>query len=184
MEKKLTPKELLRNLIISSQDPFTSTERLEDIKRVLLTSDNFAGINHLYMAKTYLNPEAYPFQISKEEAREQCKLAIQEGNEIGYYYLYFLADTDIEKRKYLNLSVLAKYPKAYLEYAKLKHQGIVYEKDIDKAYEYYKKAAHSGLQDGYYGMIQIDIERGDSRKQQEDYDEATKKGFHLPGIVL
>lgn len=184
MEKKLTPKELLRNLILSSNNPFTSTERLEDIKKVLLTSDNFCGINHLYMVKTYLQPESYPFTISKEEAIRQCDIALKEGNTIGYYYRYLLSDNDVEKRKYLNLSVLNKYPKAYLEYARLHQLGIVYEKNLDKAYQYYKKAADSKLVEGYRGMMEIDIETGNKKQQVEDYEEAEKKGFHLPGIVL
>lgn len=184
MEKKLTPKELLRNLIQSSKDPFTSTERLEDIKRVLLTSDNFCGINHLYMVKTYLNPDSYPFSITKQEAVNQCNKALKEGNTIGYFYLYLLSEEELEKRKYLNLSLLYKYPNAYLEYARLHHIGTIYEKDLEKAYVYYKKAAGCGLKEGYYGMITIDMETGNKERQVQDYKEAEKKGFKLAGIVL
>lgn len=184
MEKKLTPKELLRNLILSSRDPFTSTERLEDIKRVLLTSDNFCGINHLYMVKTYLNPDSYPFSVSKDEAFNQCNKALNEGNTIAYFYLYLISEKEIEKRKYLNLSLLYKYPYAYLEYAKLHHTGTIYEKDLKKAYAYYKKAADNNIKEGYYGMITIDMETGNKEKQIQDYKDAEKKGFKLAGIIL
>lgn len=184
MEKKLTSKELLRNLIVSANDPFATVERLEDIKKVLSTSKNFAGINHLILAKSYFEDNITPFKLTEEEVKKQCELAIEEGNQIGYFYLYKLAKTDVERRKYLNISIYTNYAPAYLEYAKLHHKGDIYQKDLNKAYQYYRKAANSGLEDGYFGMIMIDIETNNLKKQKEDYEEAKRKGFKLPGIVL
>lgn len=183
MEKKLTQKELLNNLIVSANDPFATVEKIEDIKTILSTSKSFSGINHLILVKSYFEEGITPIKITKEEAIQQCNLAIEEGNDIGYFYLYKLEDDVIKKRKYLNILLLEEYPLAYLEYAKLHHKGIIYKKDLAKAYQYYKKAADKNLKDGYFGMIMIDIETNNLTQQKKDYEEATKKGFKLPGLI-
>lgn len=183
MEKKLTSKELLNNLIVSANDPFATVEKIEDIKKILSTSKSFSGINHLILVKSYLEEGITPIKISKEEAIVQCNLAIEEGNDIGYFYLYKLEDDEIKKRQYLNILLIRGYPKAYLEYAKLHHKGILYKKDLNKAYQYYRKAADKNLKDGYFGMIMVDIETNNLKQQKKDYEEALQKGFKLPGII-
>lgn len=183
MEHRLTTKDLLRNLLKSSRDPFITPERLLDIQKVLMTSSNFSGVNHLIMVKTYLEPDLYPFHLTKEEAVSQAKLAIDERNPIGYFYLYLLSDREEEKRKYLNISLMTEYEYAYLEYANLLHEGRLYQKNVDKAYLYFRKAADKGLADGYFGLMKIDIEREDYEMEKKHFKEARRKGIVLPGVV-
>lgn len=183
MEHRLTTKDLLRNLLKSSRDPFITPERLLDIRHVLMTSSNFGGVNHLIMAKTYLEPDLYPFSLTKEEAISQAELAIDEKNPIGYFYLYLFSEKEEEKRKYLNISLMTGYENAYLEYARLLHDGILYPKDIDRSYLYFRKAADKGLADGYFGLMKIDIEREDYEMEKKHFEEARRKGISLPGVV-
>ncbi|MFA6829718.1 MAG: hypothetical protein WCR67_03330 [Bacilli bacterium] len=183
MEKKISQRELLRKLLLAAIDPFSSQEKINDIEAILRTSSSFSGMNHLALVRSYLDETSFPFRITREEALNQVNLALKEGNKIGYYYLYCLSKLDIEKRKYLNLAIHYEYPPALLEYAKLLHSGQLFDKNIDLAYQYYKKASLSHLEGGYLGMIQIDIEKKDYQQEKKDYDLAKINGFTLPGII-
>jgi hypothetical protein len=46
-----------------------------------------------------------------------------------------------------------------------------------------QKAAERGERDGYYGMVLIDEERGETEKARQDYAFALEAGFLLPGTV-
>lgn len=183
MEKKLSQKSLLRNLLLTSMDPFCTIEKIHDIQEILEDSTAFEGINHLILVQTYFDSTLYPFSVSKEKAIQQANAAIKDGNKAGYYYLYLLSDKDSDRRNNLNIAVFYNYPEAYLSYAKHLQKGDLYDKDLQKAYTYYQSAAQNGLVDGYMGMLEIDIERNDQEQQKKDYKEALEKGFKLPGTI-
>lgn len=183
MEKKLTQRDLFRNLLRAAVDPFSSLEKVQDIETIFKTSNAFEGMNHLTLAKSYLEPGLFPFHIDRDEAIQQAKLAIQEKNYIGYYYLYRLSTTESEKRKYLRLSVFYSYPVAYLEYARLVHDGIYFTKNIEEAYHYYALAAQKKRNEGYDGMIRIDIERGDYEQEKKDIQLAKQNGYSVMGYI-
>jgi TPR repeat protein len=65
----------------------------------------------------------------------------------------------------------------------LLHQGVLFRKDVSEAYRCYQKAAERGERDGYYGMVLIDEERGETEKARQDYAFALEAGFLLPGTV-
>lgn len=183
MEKKLTKKELLSNLLTSAQDPFSSTEKVMDIKRILADSNSFDGTNHLLLVEAFLKPMDYPFPMTKKEAEEQANLAIKEGNHFGYYYLYLLSNDAQEKRKCLEIASFYGYMQAVLEIAKCYHIGYLFEKNLEKAYTYYSLAANKGERKGYIGMIEIDADLGNKEKQKQDYLKAQEAGFSLPGVI-
>lgn len=183
MEKSVTKKELLAELIKSAQDPFASNEKIIDIKRILSSSDSFDGANHLLLVEAFLYPSESPFPMSLEEAKEQAKLAITEGNHNGYYYLYLLSEDNQEKRTCLEIASFYGYQKAIIEIAKCYHNGYLFEKDLNKAYTYYSLAANKGNRAGYVGMIEVDADLGDKERQIEDYKKASENGFSLPGVI-
>lgn len=186
MEKKLSSKQLLRNLLIAARDPFSSDEKISDIKNILSTSNSFEGVNHLILVKTYLDPTLFPFIITKEEAFSQAKIAIEERNYAAYYYLYLLykLDNDIEKaRNSLNAAAAYNVVDALLEIAKLKKEGTMYEKNIDSAISYYKQACKLNSRKAYYLLQLLYNELGEYDKASDVYNEAKEKGIKLLGIV-
>ena len=186
MEKKISPKQLLRNLLISARDPFASDEKIKDIHNILASSNSFEGVNHLILVKTYLNPDMFPFIVSKEEAYQQANLALKEKNNVAYYYLYLLykRDKEYKKARYsLNAAATYYVEDAILEIARLKKIGEIYEKDIDSAISYYKEACKLNNRDGYYYLQLLYNELGENEKALEVYNEAKEKGIQLLGVV-
>lgn len=186
MEKKLSSKQLLRNLLISARDPFSSDEKIQDIHDILASSSSFDGVNHLILVKTYLDPSLFPFIVKKEEAFQQAELALKERNNVAYYYLYLLyrKDNDLEKaRRSLNAAATYYVEEALLEIARLKKEGEIYEKNIDSAIYYYKEACKLNSRDAYYALQLLYNELGKEEEAKEIYNEAKEKGIQLLGTV-
>lgn len=186
MEKKLSSKQLLRNLLISARDPFSSDEKVKDIQNILSTSSSFEGVNHLVLVRTYLDPSLFPFIVKKEEAYEQANLALKERNNVAYYYLYLLyrKDNELEKARH-SLTAAATYyvEDALLEIARLKKEGEIFEKNIDSAISYYKEACKLNSRDAYYYLQLLYNELGKEEEAKEIYNEAKEKGIQLLGTV-
>lgn len=184
MEKTLTRNELLSYLLDKAQNPFTTMEQKNDVKRVLMESNTMRGMNHLFLAKCYFDENPL-FSISRKEAIRQATLAFQENNTGAYYYLFLLLkDSNPSKaRNFLRLSASSGNPKAFLAMAKYQHDGILFEKNIDEAFKNYKIAASCSLYDGYFGMLLIASEKHDVELEKQIYKEALLKGFKLPGII-
>ena len=186
MERKLSSKQLLRNLLLAARDPFSSESKIKDIKKILATSNSFQGINHLVLVKTYFSKDLFPFYVTKEEAYEQADLAIKDNNYNGYYYLYllYLEDENFDKaRNALNAAAAYYVESALLEIARLKKEGIIYEKNIDDAIKYYLEACKLGSREAYFSLQLLYTEIGDYKKAKEVYNEAEDKGIKLLGVV-
>ena len=185
MEKRLTRDELLNSFLRRAENPFTTMEQKNDIRRILMESNTMRGMNHLFLVKCYFNEEQPLFHISKEEAIRQAKLAYRENNRGAFYYLYLLLkDSDhVRARNYLRLSCSCGNPQAYLEKAKLQHHGILFEENKEEAFSNYKIAAQCGLNDGYYGMLLLASEQGNIKLARQVYNEAKEHGVYLPGVV-
>lgn len=185
MEKQLTKREFLLNLLKTATNPFCSDEKLNDIQQILKTSSNFDGLNHLLLVQDYLKDESHIFYITEEEAILQAKKAIEEGNIIGNYYLYLLYLNDEPKLaiSFLEKVVDSSYPKADLRYANHLLYGDIISKDEDKALKYFKIASEYNLNDGYYGMLYIYEKQGRIEEAIKVYNDAKKKNIELPGIV-
>ena len=67
--------------------------------------------------------------------------------------------------------------------AKYQHKGILFEKDLDKAFYNYSIAAKCGLYEGYFGMLLIASEKGDIELEKEIYKQALSHNFTLPGVI-
>lgn len=185
MEKQLTKREFLLNLLKTATNPFCSDEKLNDIQQVLTTSSNFDGLNHLLLVQDYLKDEDHIFYITKEEAILQAEAAINEGNIIGNYYLYLLYLKEKPKLaiSYLEKVVNSCYPKADLKYANHLLYGDIIDKDENKALKYFKIASQYNLSDGYYGMLYIYEKQGKILEAFQVYNEAKSKNIELPGVV-
>ena len=186
MENKLSQKELLQRLIDGVKSPFCTTEKQKDIKKILMTSSNFEGMNHLFLVSCYLSEGTGLFQVSEEEAFTQAELALKEKNPIAYYAFYELYKMkDPHKAKaYLMISCDTGYVKAYLTMARLLEKAGSLSPDGIDAYHYYALAAEEGSQEGYYGMLLLDQKNQDYGKAKNDYEKARKAGVLLPGTVL
>jgi TPR repeat protein len=185
MEEKLSQKELLRNLIEAAMSPFATMEKIADIKNVLSSSNNFSGINHLILVQSYFNENSFPFSVTKEEAIIQAKAALKDKNPIGYYYLYLLYKDEDEVKAKTNLIIASEagYPKAIYEIGYLKHHGIIFKKNREEAFKYYKEAAKRNSLDGYFGLLVMYEEDGNYIEAEKILKEANDKGFSLPGVV-
>ncbi|MCR4698505.1 MAG: hypothetical protein K5762_03970 [Bacilli bacterium] len=185
MEKRLTRDELLNSFLRKAENPFTTMEQKNDIRRILMESNTMRGMNHLFLVKCYFDEEQPLFHISKKEAIRQAKLAYRENNRGAFYYLYLLLkDSDpVKARNYLNLACACGNPKAYLEKGRLQHRGILFEKNEKEAFKNYHIAALCSLADGYYGMLLLASELGDITLARQVYEEANKNGISLPGVV-
>jgi len=184
MEPKLSQRELLIALLNQASNPFTSSEKIADIREVLGTGTTFKGVNHLYLARCcFIDHPLFP--VSIKEAKEQALLAIKEGNNNGYYYLYLTCkNEDAQKAKeYLLLGIKANYSYAFLEYAKLLKAGQLFNRNIDLSYKYFELASKELPLEGFFGMLLIDEEKHDIKKANEDYQRALDLGINLPGVV-
>lgn len=185
MEKKLTREELLKELIEKAKDVFTTCEQKTDIQKILEESTNFRGKNHLFLARCYFHSEDALFPVSEEEALHQSYLALKEGANYAYFYLYFLLrdNEPVKARNYLRIACDCAYPDAYLEMADCKRKGKLFTRDREGALSYYRKAALSGRKEGYEGMMMLYLELGDIENEKKVYEEATEKGFVLSGVI-
>ncbi len=185
MEKRLTRDELLNSFLRKAENPFTTMEQKNDIRRILMKSNTMRGMNHLFLVKCYFDEGNPLFHISKKEAIKQAELAYKENNRGAFYYLYLLLkDSDpVKARNYLRLACAYGNPYAYLEKGKLQHRGILFEKNEKEAFENYKIAAKCGMEDGYYGMLLLASEQGDITLAKEVYKDAMRNGISLPGVV-
>lgn len=186
MEKKINKEELLKRLLIIAKDPFTTCEQKFDIRKIFEKSTNFAGRNHLFLVQCYFAEENPIFIVSKEEAILQAKLAVKEGCIYGCYYLFLLLKETrpVDARNCLRIAADEGIAQACLEMAKCQHYGIVFEKNRQKAYENYAKAAGCGMMEGYYGMLLMASEDRDIQRQKNIYEKAKENGIELPGITL
>lgn len=185
MEKSLTHDNLLQTLINRAIDPFSTCEQKQDIQRILEQSSSFGGLNHLFLVQCYLRNDDNIFSIDKDKAILQAELALNEGNTYSCYFLFQLLKNDKRAmaRNYLRLACDYAIPEAYLEMAKCLHKGYLFIQDRQKAYENYKKAARSGLREGFYGMLLITCEDGDIEKQNKIITEAGLAGYDLYGMI-
>lgn len=185
MEKELSNREKLISLLKTAISPFSSDEKIADILSILKNSKSYGGLNHLILIDDYLN-ENKIFCLTKEEAILEANKAIEENNNIGYYYLYRLT---LDEDKNLALSYLYKiidssYPKADLAYADHLLKGDIVLKDEKKAFKYYQIAASFHLKEGYYGMLYI-LEKNNKIEEAEKlYKKAKEEGIDLPGVVI
>lgn len=186
MEKKINKEELLKRLLIIAKDPFTTCEQNFDIRKIFENSTNFFGRNHLFLVQCYFAEENPIFVVSKEEAIQQARLAVKEGCLYGCYYLFHLVkDTrPVDARNFLRIAADEGIAEACLEMAKCQHYGNVFEKNRKQAFENYKKAAQSGMMEGYYGMLIMASEDRDKDLQERIYNQAKERGIELPGITL
>lgn len=185
MEKPLSRQELFSNLLSKAQNPFTSDEQRDDIKRIFLSSDSFQGRNHLFLVKCYLNPDNSFFYVTKKEAIQQANLAIGEKNFRGHYYLHFLyRDMDETKsRNHLRRACVYQIPKAYSRRGYLLHEGILFDKNREKAYAAFRKASYLHEPRGYYGRLLRKSEDQDLKGQKEILEKAKEDGIFLPGYI-
>ncbi len=185
MEKKLTYRELLENLITSARDPFCDSNKFYDIRNILMTSSNFKGLNHLYLAETYLQDDN-TFNIDKEEALNQINMAMRESNKNAYfmaYRYYRKTEDDPNARNFMRISLDLGLANAYFEMGNLLKDGILFEQDREKAAEYYERAGEAGVKDSYFQLLILAIEDGDNDKAQAVVKEAEEHGVTLPGVV-
>jgi TPR repeat protein len=184
MEKSLTKDELLISLISQAMNPFYTMEQKWMVKRVLAQSTTLHGRNHLFLISCYLSDTPL-FHVSREEAIKQAHMALKEGNEAAYYYLFYLLKEENPSmaRNYLRLACEKGYPKAHLEIAKQYHYGLIFEKNRKKAFHHYEIAAKCGLEDGYFGMLLMASEDKDIVKERNIYLSALIRGISLPGVV-
>ncbi len=185
MEKKLTRDELLIELIEKAKDIFTTAEQKYDIGQILENSSSFKGKNHLFLVQCYFSDNGALFSLTEEEAVKQALLAVKEGSDYGCYFLYLLwkEKKPVQARNALRICCDYSYPDAYLEMAKCKHYGILFEKDIDGAILYYRKAALSGRKEGYEGLMKVYLEQNEIDKEKEVYEEAKRNGIVLSGVI-
>lgn len=187
MEKRLTREELLQNLIRQLEDPFCSAEKYADIKNILFTSDTFHGVNHLFLAKLYLDGVKDFLPVDEKECLHQIELALKEGNHNAYFFLYLFYRKvgDFSKaRNFLRLSYDRHYPDALLAMGKESMEGILFQKDLSFAYACFRRAIDLGRKkEGYYHMVLIDTMLGNTKRAREDYEKAKKDGVLLPGVV-
>ncbi len=185
MEKPLSRKELFNGLLDKVQNPFTSDEQKNDIKRILLSSSSFHGRNHLFLVECYLHPDNPYFYISKEEAIRQAELAIKEKNFRGHFYLHLLyQDIDeVKSRNHLRRACVYQVGAAYLRRGYLLHEGILFEKNRKLAYECFLQASYHHEKDGYFGRLVRKSEEGDLKGQKEIIRKAEEEGFSLPGYI-
>lgn len=184
MEKKLTQRELLNNLLKRAYDPFTTSEQQYDILHVLETSSNFRGMNHLFLCQCYF--ENHPlFHVSQGKALTQAYLALKEKNPIAYYYLYRLERyRDRQKaRNFLRMAVVYNVPKACLEMGRCLRLGDLFEKDEKESFLHYQKASKLGEKDGYYWMLLLASQKHDIELERRIYQEAKLHGVFLPGVI-
>lgn len=184
LEQTYSKREFLLNLLKAAKDPFCSDEKLNDIRKVLMDSKNFSGTNHLILLKDYFSDDRV-FYLEKKDALLQADRAIEEGNIIGYYYLYLLYLKEDSKKavQCLKKVINKSYPLADLAYAKHLLAGDIVDKDEDEAFKYYQIGSRFNLAEGYYGMILILQRRGDFMEAKKVYDQATENGISLPGVV-
>ena len=52
MEKRLTRDELLNSFLRKAENPFTTMEQKNDIRRILMESNTMRGMNHLFLVKS------------------------------------------------------------------------------------------------------------------------------------
>ncbi len=186
MEKTLTKKELLYNLIKGVQDPFSTAEKQRDIRRILSSSSNFGGLNHLYLARCHFSNRKEPLIVSLEEAKEQALLAIKEKNNVGYYFLYKVKLEKKEYQKaitYLKYMISIGYPDAYMDMANLLYKGVAIEKDDREAYKYYEKATEKDIDKGFFGMLLIASSYHDVKLEKKIIEKAAQCGLVLPGFI-
>ncbi len=185
MEKKLTYTELLENLINSAKDPFCDSNKFYDIRNILMTSSNFKGLNHLYLAELYLQDDD-TFGIDEKEALNQIELAMDENNLNAYfsaYRYYRKTNNDPNARNYMRISLDLGLAPAYFEMGKLLKEGTLFRQDREKAAEYFHRSAEAGITDGYFELLSMAVEDGDGYKADEIIKEAKENGIDLPGVV-
>jgi len=185
MEKRLTRNELLIGLLRIASNPFTSLEKKLEIKKILEDSSTMRGMNHLFLLRCHFEEEHPLFYVSEEEAFRQAKLALKENNRGAYYYLYLLyrSKDEVKARNYLRLSCDAKNPYAFLEMGKLQKEGILFEKDLEKASKNLTIAANCGLKEAYFQLLLMASEAHDIEKEKAIYIQAMFHQIYLPGIV-
>lgn len=185
MEKKLSRDELLYSLLKIAENPFTNIEQKRDIFRILKESSTMRGMNHLFLVNCYFNKEKAIFNVNREEAIFQAKLALKENNVGAFYFLYMLLkDTDVRKaRCYLLLSAMYGNPKAHLSLGDHYLYGTLFERDLVKAEKHYTIAAECKEKDGYFKLLYIASLNNDIKKQNSIYEKAKENGIILPGIV-
>ena len=186
MEKRLTREELLENLIHQLQDPFCSPEKYSDIRNILFQSDTFNGLNHLFLAKLFLNNDHSLFRIDEKEAERQISLALKEGNKAAYYFLYLFhrrIGNATKARNYLRISYDLALPDAFIAMGKESIDGTLFPKDLSFANACFKKAVLSGKKEGHYYLVLVDTMLGNTEKAEEDYQKAKEDGYVLPGVV-
>lgn len=185
MEKKLTQKELLQNLIKTASNPFTTIEQKRDIQKVLEESSNFKGANHLFLVECYLNSQNPLFVISEAKAIAQTNKALKEHNVIGYYYLYILMRkrNPLRARTSLRMACEFKIARAWYALGKEYLSGDLFDKDRIRAFDAFERSAQLGDARGYVEMLLIAAEDGDYEKQKKILKRAEDKGVLLPGVV-
>lgn len=185
MEKNLSRDELLYSLLKKAEDPFTKLEQKRDILRILKESSTMRGMNHLFLVDCYFKEENAIFNINKEEAIKQAKLALKENNVGSFYFLYLLLkDTDKRKaRCYLLLSAMYGNPKAHLSLGDHYLNGTLFKKDLSKAEIHYQIAADCDEKDGYFKLLYLASLSKDIEKQKVIYEKAKLKNIFLPGVV-
>lgn len=181
----ISKKEFILNLLESAMNPFCSDEKLQDILKVLSTSSNFNGLNHLILVSDYLNSK-HIFFLTREEAIKQAELAVLEDNPIGNYYLYklYLEENPQSALEYLKKIIDKRYPRADFYYAMHLNTGDIVEKNVDEALKYFLIAAKYGYEDAYYQILLIYESRYQIDKAVEIYNIAKSKNIDLPGVVL
>lgn len=186
MERPLTRKELLARLIRQAEDPFCTTEELSDLRNIIFHSDSFSGMNHLYVVDLYLRKDFSLFSVGFEEALRQCRLALQEKNKRGYFYLYRLyreKGQGLEARNSLRLSCDFQDPLGLLAMGRELLSGELFPKDEGKALSYLERAVQAGRKEGYDDLFFYHLRRG-NRKEAEDVVRRAKEEHHfLPGVV-
>lgn len=185
MEKPLSREELFNGLLEKVRNPFTSDEQKNDIRRILISSSSFKGRNHLFLVECYLNPDNSFFYVSKKEAIQQAQLAIDEKNFKGHYYLHLLyQDTDpVKSRNHLRRACVYQRPKAYARRGHLLHDGILFEKNREKAYEAFYQASCLHDPSGYFGRLLRQSEKGNLKGELEMIEKAKEDGIFLPGYI-
>ena len=184
MEKKLPRNRLLSSLLVKASNPFTTMEQKLDIKRILMESVTMQGMNHIFLVKCHFDEKPL-FHIDEKEALRQAFMAYKENNIGAFYYLFLLLKDrhPSRARQYLLLGCEYADPKAYQALGTCYHDGVLFHKDIKKAYEYFTLSAKSGVKDGYFGMLLIASEMGDVELERRIYREAMHDGVVLPGVV-
>lgn len=186
MEKPLTRKELLSHLIQQAEDPFCTTQELQDLRNILFQSDTFSGMNHLYLVSLYLKKDFSLFSVSTEEAIHQCERALKEGNKRAYFYFYRIYK-DLEEwqkaRNNLRLSCDFKDKEGYLWMGKELLSGDLLPKDERQALSFFEKAILAGEKEGYDQLLLYHLQKGDIEKAKEILSRAREDQHPLPGVV-